>query len=139
MTKVSRSMLKNIVKECLVELLAEGLSNNDDEKSLNESLGLSKNPNNDYKKPLSSKKIVNPKFEEKTKEIISNTTKDPVMASILEDTAKTTLQEQNGVDQPNKFSAKNYDVYSQAVKENDPMEIFSESSDKWANLAFSEK
>ena len=40
MTKVSRSMLKSIVKECLVELLAEGLSGGDT-SSLNESLSAS--------------------------------------------------------------------------------------------------
>ena len=39
MAKVSRSMLKSIVKECLVELLAEGLSGGDT-ASLNESLSL---------------------------------------------------------------------------------------------------
>ena len=42
MAKVNRSMLKSIVKECLVELLAEGLSKGD-ASSLNESLVLKKN------------------------------------------------------------------------------------------------
>ena len=41
MAKVSRSMLKGIVKECLMELLSEGLSSNEDE-DLNESLEFSK-------------------------------------------------------------------------------------------------
>ena len=137
MAKVSRSMLKSIVKECLVELLAEGLSGGDTE-SLNESFSL-RDTIPSTTKTFSSSKVVNPRFEEKTKKIISQATKDPVMASILEDTAQTTLQEQNGADRPNQFTAKPTDTYSQVVNESDPMEMFSGSSDKWANLAFSEK
>tara|TARA_B100000035_G_C20947962_1_gene530631 strand:+ start:48 stop:473 length:426 start_codon:yes stop_codon:yes gene_type:complete len=141
MAKVSRSMLKSIVKECLVELLAEGLSGGDT-SSLNESL-ISTNSANNFKQDTMSsqsfKKVVNEKFEDNTNKIISQTTSDPVMASILQDTAKTTLQEQNGADRPNQFTAKPSDTYSQVVNESDPMEMFSGSADKWANLAFSEK
>lgn len=138
MAKVSRSMLKSIVKECLVELLAEGLSGGDT-TSLNESLNVKSNYENVSVKKESSNKVLNPNFEKKTKQIISQATKDPVMASILEDTAQTTLQEQNTADQPNKFSAKNIDVFSQAVSESDPMEMFGGSSSNWASLAFSDK
>jgi hypothetical protein len=142
MAKVSRSMLKSIVKECLVELLAEGLSSGDTD-SLNESFSLKENYNNSNqglkrKKTSSSNKVINPKFEEKTKQIISSATNDPIMTSILEDTAQTTLQEQNTADRPNKFSAKNIDIYSRAVEESDPMEMFEGSSSNWASLAFSD-
>tara|TARA_B100001989_G_C24432823_1_gene409897 strand:- start:157 stop:594 length:438 start_codon:yes stop_codon:yes gene_type:complete len=142
MVKVSRSMLKSIVKECLVELLAEGLSGGDT-SSLNESLSLKENSDSlnkslRNKEASSSNKVVNPKFKEKTKQIISSTTSDPIMASILEDTANTTLQEQNTADKPNKFTAKNIDIYSKAVEESDPMEMFEGSSSNWASLAFSD-
>lgn len=143
MAKVSRSMLKGIVKECLVELLAEGLSGGDTE-SLNESLSLKnsfKDLNHNLKpeKAFSSKKVTNPNFEKKTKQIISQATKDPIMASILEDTASTTLQEQNTADRPNQFTAKPTDSYSKAVSESDPMEMFGGASENWASLAFSDK
>jgi len=141
MAKVSRNMLKSIVKECLVELLAEGLSGGDT-SSLNESLA-PVNSTSSFKKssiPIqSSEKVVNERFEDNTNKVISQATNDPVMASILQDTAKTTLQEQNGADRPNQFTAKPSDTYSQVVNESDPMEMFSGSADKWANLAFSEK
>ena len=143
MAKVSRSMLKSIVKECLVELLAEGLSDGDT-SSLNESLSLRKTYNNadqeiKPEKQRSSNKVINPSFEQKTKQIISQATSDPVMASILEDTAQTTLQEQNTADRPNQFNAKPTDTYSQIASESDPMEMFEGSSRNWATLAFSGK
>lgn len=136
MAKVSRSMLKSIVKECLVELLAEGLSGGDTE-SLNESLSL-RNTVTKAEKTFTSSKVVNPRFEEKTKQVISQATKDPIMASILEDTAQTTLQEQNTADRPNQFTAKPIDTYSQIVNESDPMEMFGGVSNNWASLAFSD-
>lgn len=143
MAKVSRSMLKSIVKECLVELLAEGLSGGDT-KSLVESISLKETYSDikqDFKpvKHSSKNKVVNPSFEKKTKQIISQTTKDPIMASILEDTASTTLQEQNTADRPNQFTAKPTDTYSQIASESDPMEMFGGASNNWATLAFSDK
>tara|TARA_B100001121_G_scaffold251634_1_gene227893 strand:- start:291 stop:719 length:429 start_codon:yes stop_codon:yes gene_type:complete len=140
MAKVSRSMLKGIVKECLVELLAEGLSGGDT-RELNESMGNSiptfKNSVKRTQKPT-SKKVVNESFEENTRKVISNTTSDPVMASLLEDTAKTTLQEQNSADSSNRFAAKATDSYSRAVDSSDPVELFGEASNNWAALAFSD-
>ena len=87
----------------------------------------------------SSKKVANPNFEENTNRVISQATNDPIMASILQDTAKTTLQEQNISDRPNQFAAKPTDTYSQIASESDPMEMFSESSGNWAALSFSDK
>ena len=145
MAKVSRSMLKSIVKECLVEILAEGLSGGD-VSELNESFSLQNNispsrKSNRIKQKDSFKKdkVLNPNFEEKTKQIISQATKDPIMASILEDTAQTTLQEQNGADRPNQFTAKPTDTYSQIANESDPTEMFGNASANWAALAFSDK
>jgi len=144
MAKVSRSMLKSIVKECLVELLAEGLSGGDTE-SLAESIkkrprkSIPSEPQSDVYSNFNKQMKVNASFEEKTKQVISNATSDPVMASLLEDTAKTTLQEQNTADRPNQFAAKPTDTYSQAVSESDPMEMFGGASNNWAALAFSDK
>ena len=141
MAKVSRSMLKSIVKECLVELLAEGLSGGDT-SSLNESLSMTNSTSNFKQAALpiqSSEKVVNERFEDNTNKVISQATNDPVMASILQDTAKTTLQEQNGADRPNQFTAKPTDTYSQIASESDPMEMFEGVSNNWAALAFSDK
>ena len=140
MAKVNRSMLKSIVKECLVELLAEGLSNGDHE-ALNESFSSSPK---DFKQTMASiekptqKKVKNRNFEQNTQKIIEQTTSDPVMAELLADTAKTTLQEQNTADRPNQFTAKPTDIYSQAVSDSDPIEMFGGASNNWAALAFSD-
>lgn len=143
MAKVSRSMLKGIVKECLVEILAEGLTNGDTEE-LNENFSAVK-PKKTFRQTMTqvekpvSQKIVNERFEENTQKIISQATNDPIMASILSDTAKTTLQEQNTADRPNQFNAKPTDTYSQIANESDPMELFGGASNNWASLAFSDK
>ena len=145
MAKVSRDMLKGLVKECLVEILAEGLTGGDTEE-LNENFSMSK-PKKTFKqtmkkvdKPaIASQKVVNERFEENTQKIISQATNDPIMAAILSDTAKTTLQEQNTADRPNQFSAKPTDTYSQIASESDPMELFGGASNNWASLAFSDK
>ena len=142
MAKVSRSMLKSIVKECLVELLAEGLSGGD-ASSLNESFNIESKAT--FKQTMmpeasnSSKKVVNQSFEENTNRVISQATNDPIMASILQDTAKTTLQEQNTSDRPNHFAAKPTDTFSKVASESDPMEMFGDVSNNWAALAFSDK
>ena len=139
MAKVNRNMLKNIVKECLVEILAEGLSDGNVE-DLNESFSSSKSlkktmPTN---RRQEQQRVPNQSFEENTRKIISQTTNDPIMADILSDTAKTTLQEQNTADRPNRFTAKPTDTYSQIASESDPMEMFGGASNNWAALAFSD-
>ena len=136
MAKVSRKMLKSIVKECLVEILAEGLTGGNTQE-LSESISSIK-PSLSQDTFSNNKKVVNEKFEDNTKKVIAHATKDPVMAELLADTAQTTLQEQNGADRPNQFTAKPTDTYSKAVSEADPMEMFGGSSNNWAALAFSD-
>ena len=141
MAKVSRSMLKNIVKECLVEILAEGITGGDVEE-LNESFEETK-PRlmpriHEEKVRPSRKKVTNESFEQNTQKAISKATNDPIMAELLADTAKTPLQQQNGADSPSKFTAKPTDSYSRIVESNDPMELFGDSSSNWAHLAFSD-
>ncbi len=135
MAKVSRNALKGIVKECLIELLAEGLTSGDTHE-LNENM--TRKISNNFLNKKKQKKVSNKSFEDNTKKVISQTTSDPIMAGILEDTAKTTLQEQNSADSSNRFAAKPKDSYSQIASESDPMELFSESSSNWAQLAFSD-
>jgi len=137
MAKVSRKMLKSIVKECLVEILAEGLTGGNSQE-LNESISSVKPTRSLDRNFSNNEKIVNEKFEDNTKKIISHATKDPVMAELLADTAQTTLQEQNGADRPNQFTAKPTDTYSQIASESDPMDLFGGSSNNWAALAFSD-
>ena len=144
MAKVSKTLLKEIVKECLVEILAEGLTNGSP-ADLNESIQMkSKNNPSRSSKYLKSilppkEKVANESFEDNTKKVISSVTSDPVMADLLADTAQTTLQEQNSADSANRFSARPTDSASKAVANSDPSELFGEASSNWAKLAFSDK
>ena len=146
MAKVSKELLKEIVKECLVEILAEGLTGGNT-ASLNESIETHV-PQRKSKKNSQSRlmknilppkeKVRNESFERSLNKTISQTTNDPVMASILSDTAKSTLQEQNSADSANRFAARPTDSASQIVANTDPSELFAESSSNWAHLAFSD-
>ena len=144
MAKVTKEVLKEIVKECLVEILAEGISGGN-VASLNESIEthvpqrkMQRNSQSRLMKNIlpPKEKVKNESFERNLNKTISNATKDPVMASILADTAKTTLQEQNGADSANRFAARPTDSASQIVANTDPTELFAESASNWAQLAF---
>jgi len=146
MAKVTKEVLKEIVKECLVEILAEGISGGN-VASLNESIK-SHVPQKKSQRSSQSRlmknilppkeKVKNEGFERNLNKTISQATQDPVMASLLADTAKTTLQEQNGADSANRFSARPSDNASQIVANTDPTELFAESASNWAQLAFAD-
>lgn len=146
MAKVTKELLKEIVKECIVEILAEGISGGN-VSSLNESIDnhvSQKSPKRKQQSRLMKnilppkEKVKNKSFENNLNKTITQATSDPVMASLLADTAKTTLQEQNGADSTNRFAARPTDSASQIVANTDPTELFSESASNWAQLAFSD-
>ena len=146
MAKVTKEVLKEIVKECLVEILAEGISGGN-VASLNESIEThvpQRKPQRSTQSRLMKnilppkEKVRNEGFERNLNKTISNATQDPVMASLLADTAKTTLQEQNGADSANRFAARPTDSASQVVANTDPTELFAESASNWAQLAFAD-
>jgi len=102
MAKVTKTMLKSVVKECLVEILSEGLG---DSESLSESFSKnSKSRKKSRRKSLvdqmsetferKSASADNITFESRVSNIAKSATSDPLLQSILEDTAKTTLQQQ---------------------------------------------
>ena len=151
MARLSRSELKGIVKECLVEILQEGL----DTKSLNvrdTHLTESNKRQPDISKSVRRKSALdNIEWggqKDKRKELSANAelaansmTEDPVLASILKDTALTTMQEQAGADRKGPggmytASAASGDNAARIAANNDPTELFSESANNWAALAF---
>ena len=132
MSKVSRSVLKSLVKECLVEILAEGLVGS------NRQIQESKKKKTQSKSKKTVKQVL--KTESVSQEIpntIKNVTSDPLMQSIFADTARTTLVEQQAADNNKRVVAG--DHISQKVDQNDPSELFGEAANNWAALAFSEK
>ena len=87
MAKVTKSHLKSIVKECLLEILSEGIGSSKSTGSKTTAL---------RRKRAEEKRLKEhrEKFEVRIDDAVTNVTDDPVMQSILQDTARTTLQEQ---------------------------------------------
>ena len=143
MAKVTRSVLKQLIKECLVEILIEGI---DSEPGIN-ALAEAARPRS------TSRPKVNPEMERIQKnralldskkvapeaineDVIGSVTKDPIMAEILRDTASTTLQSQ-GMSNSAHGGARHVsaDPAAQTVANNDLDQLF-EGSQNWAHLAF---
>ena len=134
MAKINKTLLKNLIKECIVEVLAEGLGNSTVE--LNESI---KTKTTNLNKS-NIKKVKNESFENNIQSTTQGMTEDPIMAEIFADTARTTLQEQVAADsQKAKFVASGGDVAAQAVANADLGDLFGDATSNWANLAFSSK
>jgi len=151
MAKMRKSQLKEIVKECLVEILSEGLSSNSQaadiltskmsSKKVNEGLAHSKKPAVRRKTALDSISYgESPRLDNAIENSVSTLTSDPIMQSIFSDTARTTLQEQLASEShgPSPASQTASDSASLAMSQSDPMDIFSESANNWATLAFSD-
>ena len=104
MAKVTKKLLKGIVKECLVEILSEGLGtteviteNRKKAKSTSKKRSIFTQMDEVFeRKPDSYDRI---SFDEKVDQAASAATSDPILQSILADTARTTLQEQIGHEQ----------------------------------------
>lgn len=160
MAQLTRGQLKSIVKECLVEILSEGLAGGDknsaDLDSIQERRSLA--PRNAASPPRSSSPALNsvvfgsgqsvPKkplatnmgsrksqaAESAIKSQISAITSDPVMSQIFADTATSTLQEQIHADR----GQGRPDLTSESAP--DPLSdgFLSESAKNWSILAFSD-
>tara|TARA_R100000808_G_scaffold25097_1_gene61915 strand:+ start:45461 stop:45874 length:414 start_codon:yes stop_codon:yes gene_type:complete len=134
MAKLSRKMLKSLVKECLVEILSEGIGENKIKKS---HLREQKQLELENQHLRRTQALDNIKFEKKVQSTVGQITDDPVMASILADTAVTTLQEQT--------SAESYPGMSSQMMGSGPgpsgesLDAFGDVAGNWATLAFAEK
>jgi len=151
MAKVKRSVLKEIVKECLLEILFEGIDSEsgfyEEEEPIREARQprRTSRPSNkpQRKKSLhdmveerqgkTSKKKV-PLREEKVQAAVSELTSDPMMASIFADTAQTTLQEQR----EGRNSYIPADKAAAVVQNADDLENIFEGAQNWAAIAFNE-
>ena len=143
MAKLSRDLLKGLVKECLVEILAEGLS----QSTINEAAPpqhTKKAPSHNRRRApdLVSMNPVQPKNSDAIEKRIQRAAGgNNIMESILRDTAQNTL--------PNMIAAESQstagmvqrqtrgDNATKAMAQADPMAIF-EGASNWATLAFSD-
>jgi len=144
MAKLSRGQLKSVVKECLLEILAEGLAS--DSADMNASLVEAVRPRRKTKsrrQPDPPARRAAPdlvSFDNNVSGVVKQLTADPLMSSLFEDTAETTLQNQLQAESrvPSHFQqvAAAGDSAAQAIADADPMEIFGEVSANWAAIAF---
>jgi len=146
MSKLLRSELKSIVKECLVEILSEGLAENNSSNYIKESSEYNKksiksNVNkSSYLNKISYNRESSKKQDYAPASKIKNTnlTSDPILNDLLADTAKTTLQEQLSAEsRRGPMVTTGGDRATMIVNQSNPEELFgSESAGKWAQLAF---
>ena len=149
MAKVSRDLLKGLVKECLVEILSEGLGNDSQATALTErraprkqkkSKPVRRNVNDlisygsDKTPPVSNDRI----------NALANSAANgnDIMAEIFRDTAKNTLpkmiaSETRGAAASMTERVARGDQATRAMAANDPMDVFDGASN-WAALAFSD-
>ena len=145
MAKVSRSVLKEIVKECLLEILFEGIDSEP---------GYDEEPIREARRPRASRPssarnlaaavqqqqqtIQKPRRKELNRSVVqsavSELTDNPTMAGIFEDTAMTTLQEQNQAN-GRRVPADNA---AAAVDQADDVGDLFEGAGNWAAIAFGE-
>lgn len=128
---ISRQQLKSIVKECLVEILSEGINTTRQPTSVIES------PTKKVQQQV-HRRGQNVKYGQTIAEAIKRESNgNSIMASILADTAATTLPtmlNEKTTQQPQPVGS-----YERAVSQSTPEELFGdEVASKWAELAFSE-
>lgn len=135
MAKINKTLLKNLIKECIVEVLAEGLGSSTE--TLSENINTASLKSKTTQKP---EVVKNKNFEKSIKNTTQSITNDPMMADIFADTARTTLQEQVAADsQKGKFIASGGDHASNVVANSNLDDLFGDAPSNWANLAFSSK
>ena len=137
MAKVKRSVLKEIVKECLLEILFEGIDSEPgyEEEPIREARqprSRASRPSNRNKPTSQSPADKKQLQEEYVNNMVGGLTQDPIMASIYADTAQTTLQEQRENRMPSADNAA-------AVVDNvDDMSQIFEGANNWAAIAFAD-
>ena len=131
MAKLKKSQLKGIVKECLVEILAEGLENSAGSQ-LREAKVLS-SPTARPRKSRARGTSDNPNFNKAVSKNVSALTDDPMMASLFEDTARGTYQDQL----TNESAPGQVSMAETAAPGADLSQVFGdEAAQNWATLAF---
>ena len=162
MARLSKNKLKTIVKECLVEILEEGLSTSVGTPTMqsqqasafktkntdiigeavsqrqNRSMRRTASDNISYAQKTDD--TGNSRFSTAIENAVSTVTDDPIMSSIFSDTARTTLQEQYSRDsQQGPSVMMQGDNAAKVAHQSDPTELFGQASQNWATLAFSDK
>lgn len=145
MAKVSRDMLKAVVKECLFEILLE--STGEPMESLVEArrpASKRKSSKSRTSRPALDSISFNKRAPVAQQELrsvdVSGITSDPVMTSIFQDTAATTLLEQAAAERgkPGQTLGPGISIENNN-NNNNSASALGEASKNWAYLAFADK
>lgn len=134
--KINKEQFKSIVKECLLEILNEGLNvqAQSPKPKLDETSRRQK-PSDliSYSKQQPQQSLK--KIKEQASAIAGG---DPIMASIFADTAQTTLPQMlQNEGNPRATMIESNDPTDRLVAAANPIDIFGEeAADKWSTLAF---
>ena len=148
MATVTRSVLKDIVKECLVEILTEGLSGtetlleprkshkNNTKKVAPSTKPARQHPTNFMQ--VNSPPQINEQVQQRIQQVSGG---DNIMKDILADTASRTLPTMMAADRKEDSGLAQRmsrgDAATKVMVDTDPMDIF-EGSSNWAALAFTD-
>ena len=153
--KVSRDDLKNIVKECLVEILSEGLESTS--RTINESRRSpqvqqsARTQMPPARTGVADKIAFLPKATQQNannqrsfdRKSLTQMTSDPILQEMLADTATRGTpildESKNSPVVQEAAVALHGDTAAKAMLKSDPTDIFGETSSKWAMLAFTDK
>lgn len=125
--KTTRSELKNIIKECLIEILSEGLG---DSPRLSESL----RTRSQLSSPRTDTRSPSPALREAVRRESGG---DRVLESILSDTAASTLPQMLEGEKSKRPAPIGRGIAEQVVAAASPEDLFGEdTTSKWADLAF---
>jgi hypothetical protein len=136
---ITKQQLKSIVKECLVEILSEGIGPETKQSIYESSIKGKKSIDNKNMQQQMPRRGQNVKYTQALAETIKRESNgNSVMASILADTAKNTLpsmlNESKHAQPPVPVNS-----FEGAVARHTPEELFGEdAASKWAELAFAE-
>ena len=144
MAKITRSVIKEIVKECLVEILLEGIDSEPGEEALVEAVERqprrSKRPDPmkdiQQRRDNLDKKRIDTRKPIVSENAIKGLTQNAVMTEIYADTAATTLAAQGLSNEAINQKYIPGDNAARAAYENDPRDLF-DGANNWAALAFS--
>ena len=134
--KLNRKALKEIIKECVIEVLQESFGSEVRPRiasNLTEGRQTQKR-----RKPVRKSHLDNIKFDKKVNEAAESLSPDPIMQSIFADTAKTTLQDQNSASRHSSPVPAASDRAAHVAASYDQDDLF-DGAGNWAALAFSEK
>ena len=136
MARLSKNDLKDIVKECLVEILQEGISSPQIRQAsqLNERHSRRAQGRRSSFDHVAWRKDQDPTPAVDYKETASQLASDPILASVLADSANT-MQEQILAESRGP-SAMSGDVAARKAAMSDPEDLFGDAAGKWAHLAF---